>query len=195
MIFPTISINFLFSLGLLFILVFLSSLGLPGGIISLISAGAFANNIFELILIMIIGIVAAISGDYSAYLLAEKFSSKLSPRLNKWTLFRDNEIKVRKKLDSSWFYIIFVSRFLLTELCAVISYISGFIRIGKKKFLIAVISGEILYGIIYVLIGFLFKAVWNEITTVITNAMTIIVLIIITALILYILKKVLSKKD
>lgn len=182
--FSILSGNLILNLGILFFAVFICSLGIPGGFVWLVSSGALSSNLFELIIVMTTGAAAAILGDFSAYFIAKKFSVRLLPKLRKWRLFKDKEEAIKGKFIVSDFSIIFFSRFLFTEICAIVSYISGLEQIKKRKFLIAVIPGEIIYAIFYPIIGFFFKETWNDITILITNITTILLIIIIMIIII-----------
>ncbi len=181
------SLSNLLSLGILFFLVFLSSLGFPGGIVSLAAAGALAGSFEQLILVMIAGILGAILGDVLAYEAARKFSRFVSSGLKKFMFSTDKESGIERKIAKSEFSIIFFSRFLFTALCAPVSYISGLLSVKRKKFLIPVVSGEILYGAIYPILGFSFKSTWNDLTNVVADIVTGITLIIIIAIIIRVL--------
>lgn len=71
----------LVNLGVIFIWIFITSLGVPGGAVMMVSSGALANSFIELIPIIFITISAAILGDITAYELARKFSNKLRNKL------------------------------------------------------------------------------------------------------------------
>ena len=169
----------LISLGVLFILIFLASLGLPGALVWMVSSGALANNFWELISVMLTAALAAIIGDLTAYGLAKKFSSALSRQFIKFRYFRNGEIKARELFKRYGFSLIFFTRFAITGLCHAVSYVSGFEMLDRKKFLVPVVLGEMLYGAIYPLIGFIFKETWNDFANVIGDVLVIAVLIIV----------------
>jgi membrane protein DedA with SNARE-associated domain len=162
-----------------FLWVALSSLGIPGALIFLISSGALANNFLELILIIIFAVFGGIIGDIFAYELARRLLSRLSVKLQKFKFYRDNEEKARNTLQNYEFSFVFFTRFALSGLGAVVSYISGFEKINRKKFILAVILGEIIYGTMYPLLGFFFKQTWNDLSSLVQDALIILTLIII----------------
>ena len=96
MILSMLSGGLLINLIILFVIVFLSALGVPGGMITLVSMGALSNNYSELILVIIVGAIAAIFGDLTAYLIARKFSAKVSSWLKKFKFYRNNESRARE---------------------------------------------------------------------------------------------------
>lgn len=169
----------LITLGILFILAFLASLGAPGALVWMLYSGALANSFLELIPVILTTAAAAILGDIVAYELAKRFSLALPSRLMKFKFYKSSEIKARELFQKSGFFVVFLTRFAFTGLGAVVNYISGFEKIKRKKFLIAVVSGEIIYGIIYPLMGFIFKETWNDLVNVIGDIIVILVSIII----------------
>jgi len=185
--FSATALNF----ALLFIVCFASSLGFPGGDIWLVSTGALAATSSDLIPVISVGFVAALLGDLAAYLLAYRFSSSVYRFLNRYKKFKENELSIRLRLAKSEFALVFLSRFLLTGLGAAVSYISGFTRLNRRKFIVAAILGDILYAAIYILLGFFFKEVWMDLTSIINEIVASILLLII---IYFLIKIYLSKR-
>ena len=178
------------TLAILFAITFASSLGLPGGDIWLVSSGALATDLPSVIIIIIVGFLGAFLGDLTAYLLTNKFSSHILHFLEKNAMFRNNEQTIKHNLKDSAFIIVFLSRFLFTGLGAVISYVSGIVRLDKRKFILAAVLGDFLYSAEFVLIGFFFKQVWTDLTNVIND---IIVGLLILVILYFILRKYLPK--
>ena len=174
----------LINLSIILIWTFLASLGVPGGLVWIISSGALANNIMELIIIMIVSAIGSIVGDLTAYEVARRYSSPLYTGLSKLKFFRNGESKSRVLFKRYGFSLIFFSRFAITGLCVAVSYISGFEKLNRKKFISAVVFGELLYGLIYPLMGFVFKETWIDLASVIQDVLVIAVLIIITLIFL-----------
>lgn len=179
----------LVNLSILFIWIFITSLGVPGGVVAMVSSGALANSFIELIPVILITVSAAILGDITAYELARKFSLRLSKKLIKFKFFKNNEIKSRDLLKKHEFSFVFFTRFALIGLCAVVSYISGFERLNRKKFYMAVISGEIIYASLYPIIGFIFKETWNDLVNIIQDILIIVVLIVVAGFLFIITKR------
>ena len=168
----------------LFIWNFLGSLGLPAGPAAIISAAAISNSTWEITLVLLTTIVSSILGDIAAYELARKFSAVLLIRLRKFKFFRNSESKSSALFKKSEFFIIFFTRFIFIGLCSPVSYISGFGKVGRKKFVAAVVSGEIIYGVGYTLMGLAFKETWNDLASVIGDAVVAAALILIVAFLL-----------
>jgi len=170
------------SLIVLFFYGLLGSLGLPGGSLTLIAFGSLSGNITALIFVIIISFIAAVLGDILAYELARKLSDDFRNKLRKFSFFMNNELKAKNLLNKYEFPIIFFTRFALISLCVVVSYVSGFEKINRRKFILAVITGEILYAIIYPLIGFIAGEVFSSILSTIND---VIIVILLVALIFY----------
>jgi len=173
-IFGTAIIN----LVVLFIVVFFCAFGIPGGGIWLVASGAVANTSSELAFVMIVGVSAAILGDFSAYMLARKFSFRLQDWLKKLKFYSKNEAEVKLRFNQSEFWILFLSRFLVQGLCAAATYISGFLRLRIRKFLIAIVPGEMIYGVSFPLLGFLFKETWKDYTNIFSDVTAILLLVV-----------------
>ena len=167
------------NLAVLFAIVFIGSLGFPGGSVWLVSSGAIAGTYSELLLIMIVGAAAAMLGYITAYELARKFSFRFTDWLKRFKFYRKNESTVKEKFNESEFYVIFFSRFFIIMLCAVTSYVSGLVRLRRMKFLSAMIPGEILFGASFPLLGFIFKETWNDYTNLLTDAALLVLLAVI----------------
>jgi membrane protein DedA with SNARE-associated domain len=174
----------LVNLAVFFLWTFTASLGMPGGLVLIVSSGALSNTVRELAAIMILGVAASTLGDLFAYELARKFSPYIAKMLKRFSWFKDNETRAREILKKTEFPLIFFTRFALTPLCVAVSYISGFEKLDRKKYYIAVFSGEILYGTIYPLVGFVFKETWNDLTSVIIDIATVLILVTITAILI-----------
>jgi membrane protein DedA with SNARE-associated domain len=164
---------------ILFIVVYVCAFGFSGGMIWLVASGAAANTPSELALIIAVGASAAILGDFSAFLLARKFSFKLQRWLKKFRFYRENEKRVKSSFNKSEFFILFFSRFLVQEICAAAIYISGFLRLKKVKFFAAIVPGEIIYASGFPLLGFFFKETWKDYTNVLGDVFTLLFLAVI----------------
>ena len=174
-IFGTTIINLI----VLFVVVFFCAFGIPGGGVWLVASGAAANTSSDLLIIIIVGVSAAILGDFSAYMIARKFSFRLQNWLRKFKFYSKNEGEVKLKFNQSEFFILFFSRFLVQGLCAAATYVSGFLRLKIRKFLIAIVPGEAIYGSAFPLIGFLFKETWKDYTNIFNDVAAILLLAIV----------------
>ena len=140
---------------------------------------------------------ASIIGDLTAYELGRKFSLALSARLIKFNFFKNSYAKAKEMLKKYIFSLVFFSRFALTGICTPVSYIGGFEKLDRKKYFVAVVFGEILYGIIYPTIGFAFKETWNDLAGIIGDVAVVAVLIVMVAFLLaiFVIKRHNSHKN
>jgi membrane-associated protein len=191
MVFPIVYGLNLISLGAVFIWVFIACLGVPGALFFLISFGALASSVWELVVIIIVAVIAAILGDIFAYELARKFLSRLSTKLRKFSFFRDNEVRSQNTLKRYAFSFVFFTRFALTGLGAAVSYVSGFEKMERRKFILAVVLGEILYGSIYPILGYIFKQAWADFSNLVQDSLIAIVLIIV---VIYLIQDLIKKR-
>jgi membrane protein DedA with SNARE-associated domain len=174
----------------LLVWVFTGALGVPGSSLGIITFGTTLTTISSLIITIILVYIAVVAGDIFAYELAMFFSERFRGKLRHFSFFRDNEEKARNLLKKYEFYIVFFTRFALTGLCQVVSYVSGFERISRKKFILAVVTGEFLFAVIYVLIGFFLGEILSKWLSIINySAAALVALFAIFYIIRYLVKK------
>ncbi|MFH1365106.1 MAG: VTT domain-containing protein [archaeon] len=171
------------NLGIMFILAFLSSFGLPGALFFMIFLGIISKTWIEVLLISLTCLFGTVIGDILAYESARKLQFPLHKILKNFTFFKNNEKKIKKELNKERIYTIFFTKFALRSMSAIVNYISGFKRIKRKKFILTIISGEIIYSSLYPWIGFFFKKNW----TIIVNLMEELFLLLLLVLIFLIL--------
>ena len=172
----------LLDFAVLFGVIFVDSLGVPGGTVTLISTGALATGYGQLSLIVLIGTCAASMGDFAAYLIAFFFYEHLSPWLGRFKVYKNNEKKVRQQLNDSAFSLVFFTRWFLAAGGTVVSYICGFERIDKKKFLTAAVLGDAVYAMVFPVLGYSFREIWYDIADVVGNTLTVLLLIVIAGI-------------
>ena len=90
---------------------------------------------------------------------------------------------VKKVFDKSKLFMedkggvsIFLSRFLVTGIGASVNYISGLELYSLKRFAFFVVTGEILYSVELLFLGYFFKETFEEIANLFTNFSTLIIL-------------------
>jgi membrane protein DedA with SNARE-associated domain len=182
------------NLAVIFVFVFLSSFGFPGGLVAMISSGAIAGSFGNILVIMIIAAIAAILGDILAYELARKFSTRIKRRLQRYRFYIRGETRARSLMGKYEFFSVFITRFFLTGLCAITSYISGFEKLNRKKYFMAVVAGEILYAIIYTILGYIFRMAWNDLVNILNNIIIITILIAVAVVLVFIIYRIRKKK-
>lgn len=174
----------------LFFWVLTGALGVPGSTIGIMLFGSLATKISSLFSVIIIVYIAVVLGDIIAYELASFFSKKFRRKLRRFSFFKDNERKVKNLLERYEFSIIFFTRFAFTGLCQVTSYVCGFEKVNRKKFVVAVLIGEILFAINYSLIGFFVGGALILLIKTINRLVIAILLLLIAAyLTVYLIRK------
>lgn len=139
------------------------SFGAPASSVGIVTFSASLEQI-RFVIITVLAIFITVSlGDILAYELASLLSDEFRQKLRRFSFFRKNEEKAGKFLKRNEFLIIFFTRFILIWLCAVVSYVAGFEKVNRKKYISAVLAGEFLFSVIYVLIGFFVGEVLNGI--------------------------------
>jgi membrane protein DedA with SNARE-associated domain len=184
-----------FSLPLLFLIIIAASfIIIPAIGWIIVSFGANAPNIPGLLLLILVVYTATLIGDISAYFVARLFSKKVLNFVRRFNWYRNSEKKSKNLLNKYGFYIVFLSRFLVSEIPLVVNYIAGFERFNSKKFILAVILGELIYAISYSLFGYIFKDSWTYLLGLIYDSMRTIILILIAAYIIYKIIKLIKKR-
>jgi membrane protein DedA with SNARE-associated domain len=144
-----------------FLTVAASFVVVPAMGIIIITMGAYSNNISQLLPIILVVYAATMIGDISAYFVARIFSKPVLRFMNRFKWFKNNHKRSHELLEKYGFLTIFISRFLNTEVCLAVNYISGFIKFYAKKFILAVVLGEFVYAVGYTLIGYFFRESWR----------------------------------
>lgn len=175
----------------MFIWIIIGSLGFPGGTITIVAMSSLTSRISSLILVIVVSFAAAIIGDISAYELARKLSSRLRKKLVKFSFFEKNEPRARNMLSRHKFPIVFFTRFMFISLCSTVSYVSGFEKINRKKFYLAVFGGEFLFALIYSVIGYALGETFNTLISAINYAAIAIILF---ALLVYLIRYLARRK-
>lgn len=176
---------------ILFVWVLVGSFGVPASTLGIIVMGSLSRSIPALMGVIAIAFVAVIIGDILAYTLATKLSEEFKEKLKKFRFFRENEPKVKELLNKHGFSIVFFTRFALIHLCAVTSYVAGFEKMKKRKFVRAVLTGEFLFATIYAVSGFTIGEVTSKFTNTINDILLAIVLL---GFLGYFLKKYLKRR-
>lgn len=149
------------------------------------TAGASITNPSQLVGSMVVLYLAVIIGDISVYFLTRRFSDEVMGFLRKFKWFRHGEEKTYPLFRKYGLFLIFISRFLNTELCVFINYISGFEKYSSRKFITAVLIGEFIYITGYMTLGYVFREAWVSVSNMIQGYIAKILLVIVAAYILY----------
>ncbi len=175
---------------LLCLWVFFGSFGLAGSSIAIISLSSTVKSLPVLIIIIFSCFIAVSLGDIFAYELARKLSNPLAEKLRFFAFFKNRELKANELLRKYESLIVFISRFALGSLCPVITYLSGLQKLNRKKFITAVLAGELIFSILFVSIGYLFGEVFNSIISAYSYFLLAIFLLILA---FYFIKKAIKK--
>jgi len=174
---------------------FLSQIGIPFGAIFLIMfAGSITENYFNLFYLIIIISISTILGDIIAYKIGRKYGKILLEKYKNKKIIYLNYKKSAKIMKKYGSVTIFFTRFLITGLGPMTNYVAGLDKFNFKKFLIYIISGEIIYSTIFITLGFIFKETWEEVLTIINNFSFLIIFIILLILIFKKILKLIKEK-
>lgn len=144
---------------LLFAVVLIASMGVPFPVsLMLVAAGSFAKQgTLPLVATIIAGSAAAVLGDQLAFGLSRWGGRRLVNRLTR-KFGGAGKIKAAEAMTKRWGGAgIFFSRWLVTALGPWINISSGLSDYPWRRFLIWDIAGEILWVVLYVMLGYLFS--------------------------------------
>jgi membrane-associated protein len=149
----------LYGLPVLFGITFINSIGVPiPDAILLIAAGSYVRlgdmNLWGVIVLATIG---AVLGDQVGYGIGLWGGRRLANRLSKW-LGGEKRLHEAEALAKKWGGPgIFFSRVLFTGLNSWVNVISGITTYSYSKFLFWDVAGEVVWVILYVLLGNIFS--------------------------------------
>jgi membrane-associated protein len=149
----------LYGLPVLFVVILVAAAGVPvPSSLLLIAAGALAEDgQLNYWAVVAVGVTAAVLGDHFGYGVGRWGGRRLVLRMSSW-LGDEQRIEQAEVMAARYSGIgIFLSRWLITALGPVLNLTSGIARYDLRRFMIYVISGEIVWVIGYSLIGRLFS--------------------------------------
>jgi membrane-associated protein len=144
---------------LLFGVILIAAVGMPFPVsLMLVAAGSFAKQgELSLAPVILVGSLAAILGDQIGYGLARwrgrRFMVRISRRLGSETKIKKAEALTRRWGGPG----IFFSRWLVTELGPWVNVTSGIARYPWRRFILWDVLGEVLWVVLYVMLGYLFS--------------------------------------
>jgi membrane protein DedA with SNARE-associated domain len=140
-------------------------------------AGALAHNLLELVLLFSLVLVSTVSWDILGYIIGRKFYKfKFFRYLRKWKKTKNIYDKSKEYFDKKWEMAIFLSRFLITWIWPTINYIVWFQSFNFRKFTLYMVFWEILYWSELLLLGYIFKDSFEEISNILSNFWTTILI-------------------
>ncbi len=148
-----------YGLPVLFGATFINSIGVPiPDAILLIAAGAFVQmGDMNLTWVLLLATIGAILGDQVGYGVGRWGGQRLADRISRW-LGGEKRLQDAERIAKRWGGPgIFFSRWLFTSLNSWVNLISGFTSFPYRYFLLWDVLGEIVWVIVYVLLGILFS--------------------------------------
>jgi membrane protein DedA with SNARE-associated domain len=144
---------------LLFAVVAIASVGVPFPVsLTLVAAGSFAKQgELSLLPVIVAGSLAAILGDQIGYGLSRWGGRRLIVRISR-RLGGETKIKKAEALSKKWGGPgIFFSRWLVTQLGPWLNVTSGIAGYPWQRFIIWDALGEVLWVVLYVMLGYIFS--------------------------------------
>jgi len=141
---------------------FLSALGIPlPATLLLMAAGAFTRQgVLPVEGAIIAAVLGAVTGDGCSYLLG-RFGLKLAP-----ARVRTSQAWGRAAaLFARWGgWSVFVTRFLLTPVALPVNLLAGSTQYAWSRFMTAVVTGEVIWVVLFGGLGHLFADQWEVIS-------------------------------
>lgn len=166
---------------LLFVVIAIASVGVPFPVsLTLVAAGSFAKQgEMKLLPVIVAASLAAIFGDQIGYGISRWGGRRLIDRITR-RLGGAEKIKKAEALSKKWGGPgIFFSRWLITELGPWLNVTSGIARYPWRHFIFWDVLGEVLWVVLYVMLGYIFSDKVQYIAEILGNlAWAILALII-----------------
>jgi len=148
-----------YGLPVLFGVILISSVGMPFPVsLMLVAAGSFAEQgEMKLLPVIIVASAAAVLGDQIGYGLARWGGRGLVVRLSR-RLGGERKIRKAEALQKKWGGPgIFFSRWLITQMGPWLNITSGIAGYPWRRFVIWDVLGEVLWVVLYVMLGYIFS--------------------------------------
>ncbi len=172
----------LYGLPVLFAVIFIASIGVPLPVsFLLVAAGSFAKQgDMKLLPVIIAASSAAILGDQIGYGLSRWGGRRLVDRITN-RIGGGTKIKKAEALSKRWGGAgVFFSRWLVTELGPWINVTSGITGYPWRRFLLWGVSGEIIWVVLYVGLGYIFSDRVQSLAEILGNLAWVILGVILT---------------
>jgi membrane protein DedA with SNARE-associated domain len=144
---------------LLFVVIAIASVGVPFPVsLTLVAAGSFVRQgEMKLVPVIVAASLAAILGDQIGYGISRWGGRRLINRITR-RLGGAEKIKQAEALSKKWGGPgIFFSRWLITELGPWLNVTSGIARYPWRRFILWDALGEVLWVVLYVMLGYFFS--------------------------------------
>jgi membrane-associated protein len=149
----------LYGLPVLFGVILIGSVGIPvPGTFLLIAAGSFVEQgEMNLWWVIFLAIGGAILGDHIGYGIGHWGGRRLVLKVSSW-FGAENRLQDAEALTKKWGgFSIFLSRWFITPLGPCLNFTSGITTYSYPHFLLWDVAGEVLWVILYVMIGKMFS--------------------------------------
>ena len=148
-----------YGLPALFVVVLITSVGFPlPSTFALIAAGSFVQlGDMNLAWVLGLGITGALLGDQIGYALGRFGGRRLAMRVGGW-FGGGQRLQQAEKFARKWGAVgIFFSRWLITPMSPWLNIVSGITAYSYPRFLVWDIPGEIIWVVLYVMVGKVFS--------------------------------------
>jgi membrane protein DedA with SNARE-associated domain len=153
-----------------FALIFLASFAIPTGALAIIvSFASVASDWHDISVLVLISLVATISGDYGAYWLMRRLRHKINPIIKDVTWMKSKWVTIEKLFKKYSYWAVFLTRFLFSGVGPYVNFFSGLEAMSHLKYLRAVVLGELVYCLLYIFIGYFFRETWQGIIDIVQN--------------------------
>ena len=167
----------LYGLPVLFGVILVCSAGIPFPVnLVLVAAGSFAQQgELKLWQVIVVSSVAAVLGDHIGYGLSRwrgrRFINRVTRRIG-----GEERIKQAEALTKRWSGAgIFLSRWLVTPLGPWVNVTSGIAAYPWRRFLVWDVLGEVLWVVLYVILGYVFSDRVQAIAEILGNLAWVVV--------------------
>lgn len=176
-----------YGLPALFAVIAIAAVGVPLPVtLALVAAGSFVElGQMKLWQVIVVGSCAAILGDQIGYLIGRWGGDRIAARLSKR---RNGAARIARAhaFAKQWGAAgIFISRWLVTPLGPWLNLTSGMTRYPWRRFLIWDVLGEVLWVVLYVLLGKIFSGSVQALADILGNLAWVLVGIVAAAILLW----------
>lgn len=178
----------------LFLVTFLSSLGvpLPAGSSTMASAAFASQGYFNIFIVLFTGALGNILGDISMYALSKRYGKKVLRWFHLGKFADSKPLKDVKNVENNYSAtVIIISRFQ-DQATAIINVVAGLGNMKFKRFILYAVIGDILQIVFYSSMGYFFAANWQSIYN--TIGVFIWLIILITTIISILLANKITKR-
>jgi membrane-associated protein len=147
----------------LFLIAFLSSLGipLPAGSSTVASAAFASQGYFNIFGVLIAGALGNILGDISMYALSKRYGKKVLYWFRLKKLAELESLKSVEREENNYSGVAIIASRFQDQATAIVNVIAGLGNIKFKRFVSYVVIGDLLQIIFYSAIGYFFAANWQ----------------------------------